>query len=127
MRKLMPCLDHGGRMVFNARKDGKVKQWKVHRAVMQAFRGDVQEGIAVVHLDGNKTNNFLSNLVYDTPVENNSYLKGVQIWCSKLTDDQVLEIREMSPQISYSELASAYGVSTSAIAHVVTRKTWKHV
>jgi hypothetical protein len=134
MRQLRPCLDHGGRMVFNARKDGKVKQWKVHRAVMQAFCGDCPEGMEVAHLDGDQTNNRLTNLAYATPVENNSHKvghgtqpKGVQIWCSKLTEDQVLEIRARSPQISYAKLATEYGVSLMTIAQVITRKTWKHV
>lgn len=134
MRQLRPCLDHGGRMVFNARKDGKIKQWKVHRAVMQAFCGDCPEGMEVAHLDGDQTNNRLTNLAYATPVENNSNKvghgtqpKGVQIWCAKLTEDQVLEIRARSPQISYAKLATEYGVSLMTIAQVITRKTWKHV
>ena len=134
MRQLKPCIDRGGRMVFNARKNGKAKQWKVHRAVMQAFCGDCPEGMEVAHLDGDQTNNRLSNLAYVTPTENNSHKvghgtqpKGRKIWCSKLTEKEVLEIRSKSPQISYAKLASEYGVSLTAISQVITRKSWKHI
>jgi hypothetical protein len=134
MRHLKPSVDHGGRMVFNARKDGKTQQWKVHRAVMLAFKGECPSGREVAHLDGNQKNNRLENLMYATPVENNRHKTGhgtqptgIKMWNAKLTEQDVLEIRARSPQLSYSKLASEYGVHLMTIAQVITRKTWKHL
>jgi hypothetical protein len=134
MRHLKPCADRGGRMVFNARKDGKTQQWKVHRAVMLAFKGDCPAGREVAHLDGNQQNNRLENLMYATPIENNSHKVGhgtqpvgSKMWNAKLTEQDVIDIRSKSPQISYAKIAKEYKVSLMAVANVITRKTWKHL
>ena len=134
MRHLKPSIDHGGRMVFNARKYGKTQQWKVHRAVMLAFKGDCPAGKEVAHIDGNQQNNRLENLIYATPRENNSHKVGhgtqpvgTKIWNAKLTEEDVISIRAKSPQISYAKLAAEYGVHLMTIAQVITRKTWKHL
>jgi hypothetical protein len=52
-------------------KNGKMKQVFVHRLVAKAFIGDIPEGYTVNHIDGNKTNNNLSNLEIVTYSENN--------------------------------------------------------
>lgn len=134
MRHLKPCIDRGGRMVFNARKNGKTKQWKVHRAVMLAFKGDCPLGKEVAHIDGNQQNNRLENLMYASPSENNSHKVGhgtqpvgSKMWNAKLTEQDVVDIRAKSPQISYAKLAAEYGVHMVTIAQVITRKTWKHL
>jgi hypothetical protein len=134
MRHLKPCKDRGGRMVFNARKDGKTQQWKVHRAVMLSFKGDCPAGKEVAHIDGNQQNNRLENLIYATPKENNSHKVGhgtqpvgSKMWNAKLTEQDVISIRAKSPQISYAKLAADYGVHLMTIAQVITRKTWKHL
>lgn len=48
---------------------------------------------------------------------------------SKLTEKDVRRIRERYAQggITQREISTDYGVTTSAIAGVVTRKTWKHI
>jgi hypothetical protein len=134
MRHLKPCKDRGGRMVFNARKNGKTQQWKVHRAVMLAFKGDCPAGKEVAHIDGNQQNNRLENLIYATSRENNSHKVGhgtqpvgCKMWNAKLTEQDVISIRAKSPQISYAKLAAEYGVHLMTIAQVITRKTWKHL
>lgn len=46
------------------------KHYFVHRLVMLAFIGPVPEGLEVCHEDGNRQNNRLSNLRYDTSSNN---------------------------------------------------------
>jgi hypothetical protein len=43
---------------------------RVHQLVMLAFVGPRPEGLETRHLDGNKLNNILTNLVYGTSSEN---------------------------------------------------------
>ena len=134
LRKINPTVDRGGRLVFNARAKNRTRQFKVHKAVMLAFVGDCPSGKEVAHLDGNQGNNRLSNLVYATPKENNSHKvghgtqkRGEEIYNSKLTKEQVLEIRSKHPRVSYAKLAEEYGVFFTTIAGIVKRRTWKHI
>jgi hypothetical protein len=134
MRPINPVPDRGGRLVFNARRDGLTRQFKVHRAVLLAFEGPCPDGMEVAHLDGNQLNNSLENLSYVTPKENNGHKvihgtqpMGSKVYNAKLDEESVLEIRSKHPEMSYSKLAREYGVSVMTIAQVITRRTWKHV
>lgn len=46
---------------------------------------------------------------------------------AKLTEIQVMEIRELAGTISERKLALKYGVSAPTISDVVTQRTWAHV
>ena len=47
---------------------------------------------------------------------------------SKLTDDDVVEIRRLAGfRVKYDTLAYQFGVAPTTIAQVVQRKTWRHV
>ena len=71
-KMLNPVKDAQGRMVFNMRKDGKTKQAKVHRVLMQSFVGECPPNMEVCHNDGDSTNNCVCNLRYDT--HSNNYM-----------------------------------------------------
>lgn len=45
---------------------------KVHRLVGSAFIGELPQGMVTRHLDGDKTNNAVTNLAYGTPAENSA-------------------------------------------------------
>ena len=49
--------------------------------------------------------------------------------CATLTEESVLKIRELfaTGLHTYSELAKRFSVTKGAIAHVVTRLSWKHI
>lgn len=50
--------------------EGKWRSMSGHRVVMLTFVGPRPEGLVTRHLDGDGTNNRLSNLAYGTPSEN---------------------------------------------------------
>lgn len=50
--------------------DGVKRRKKVHRLVIEAFRGPPTEGQVCRHLDGDRTNNDINNLVWGTRSEN---------------------------------------------------------
>lgn len=56
-------------------------------------------------------------------------LKGSKIGTSKLTEDQVLEIRKRHKEekLSTYKLANIYKVSQALIWYAVNNKTWKHI
>ena len=118
-------------------KNGKSKTFTVHRLVAIAFLENPLNLAIVNHKDGIKTNNHYTNLEWCTAqqntqhaTENNLIPFGENHGMSKLTDMQVLEIREKyKPKGVYSSyrLAVEYNVSRVLINQVVRRKIWKRV
>lgn len=51
-------------------KDGVMQSFTVHRLVALVFIGPRPDGHEINHLDGNPSNNALSNLEYVTPIAN---------------------------------------------------------
>jgi len=63
-------------------KNGKAKQYLVHRIVYQTFAGEIPEGMQVNHIDENKLNNNIDNLNLMTPKENCNWGTHIER-CSK--------------------------------------------
>lgn len=104
----------------------------IHRFIALAFLGPRPSGYVIRHLDGNPLNNRVSNLAYGTQAENTAdsmrhgtFALGSQRVQSKLTDDDVREIR--SSNLSGDELALKYGVVKSIISRVKQGSIWRHV
>lgn len=52
---------------------------------------------------------------------------GEMSYSSKLTDDQVLEIRRLAQGQTQRSLAKLFGVGFKAISKIVLRQRWKHI
>lgn len=59
-----------GHLLLNLRINGVMKTKLVHRIVAEAFLGPCPDGMQVRHLDGDPTNNAITNLAYGTSSEN---------------------------------------------------------
>lgn len=94
----------------------------------------------VNHKDGNPGNNHYTNLEWCTQSMNVKHAHdtgliicnptmGESNGMSKITDEQVLEIRAayIPRKVSYMKLAQQYGVDKSLIYQIVTRKIWRHL
>jgi hypothetical protein len=129
--RILSCysLPTGYQMIDLKDKGSRTKAY-VHALVLEAFVGCRPDGMQVAHLDGDPSNNMLSNLVYATPVENAShkvghgtFVEGQRHYRSKLTNAQAAELF-MSP-LSISEAAERFGVSYHVAYHVRRRNTYK--
>tara|TARA_R110000868_G_scaffold3045_4_gene20514 strand:- start:1784 stop:2287 length:504 start_codon:yes stop_codon:yes gene_type:complete len=68
-------------------------------------------------------------------INDGNVIRGENVKASKLTEAQVLEIREKyakkknkyDREISASKLAKEYGVSVMSINNVISRKLWSHL
>lgn len=70
-RVLKWYLNTSGYPVVGITRNGeRQRDHKVHRLVTETFLGPLPLGLETRHLDGDKTNNVLSNLVYGTTSEN---------------------------------------------------------
>lgn len=117
---------------------GRGKQYKVHRLVLSTFDPVGNwESLQVNHIDGDKTNNALSNLEWCTGKENIHHANKTGLNCqkgsgnnaSKLIEPQVRCIKQLLKEGKYSisEIAKMFLVNRSTIERIKNGKLWKHV
>lgn len=116
---------------------GNRKSERVHRLVAMVYIPNPENKPEVNHIDGDKTNNHMSNLEWVTGKENVRHAfklgllkptQGVRQAKSKLTEDQVKEIRLLYiKNMSQCKIASLYGVSQHLISLIVRGELWKHI
>lgn len=117
--------------------DGKVTKHKVHRLVAAAFIPNHEDKFTVNHIDGDKTNNEVSNLEWATLSENNKHAYDTGLYTtfgenqptSILKYDEVKKIRELHKTGNYfhRELAEMFGVSRRHIGNIINKKRWANM
>lgn len=120
-------------------KDGKKYPMMIHRLVATAFIPNHDNLPVVNHLDGDPTNNTLSNLEWTTQSGNCIHAVslgltklpsqvGAKNSQSKLNDNKVIEMRLLKKHgMSISCLSKMFNVSTKTTRDAVNKVTWKHV
>lgn len=112
------------------------KTVKIHRLVAIAFIPNPENKKTVNHINGVKHDNRIENLEWSTYSENNRHArdnnlvvskKGVNCYQSKLTNEQVIEIRRIGKSISQRKVAKTYNVSQRVIGNVLKRKSYTNV
>lgn len=142
-RLVKPNLNRHGYYTLTLSKNNKRNTRSVHRLVATAFLG--KSNLVINHKDGVKTNNNICNLEFITIAQNNRHaheiglhddknkklsekmkqMKSEDSNCSKLTEKQVIRIRELLKEgktnISISKI---YSVTASAISNIKRNKAW---
>jgi hypothetical protein len=125
-----------GHQRVGLRRNGKKQRFMVHRLVGLVFLPPAPpEKPLVLHRDGNPANNHVSNLYWGDNKENSqdavahgTIVRGEQSTHAKLTEKQVLDIREKHGRgATYRGLARQYGVTHRAIRLCVLRESWTHI
>lgn len=108
----------------------------LHRLVLEIFVGPCPDGMECCHNDGNRSNNVLSNLRWDTKQANQAdserhgtRIRGDSHPRAKLTADMVRAIRAeyAAGGVSYTELARKFRVSKPAIRDTIKCRYWTNV
>jgi len=107
------------------RGKGKRGQYRVHKLVLEAFRGPRPLRKECAHWDRDRSNNVLSNLRWATHAENHHDAIHQGVNGKKLTLAQVGEIRGAYPRVSKQELAARYGVVVSTVYAIVSGAIWR--
>lgn len=115
-------------------KNGIHKKNYIHRLIAVAFIPNESGKKCINHIDGNKTNNNISNLEWVTHSENNKHAmktglnkapKGSNQNFSKLTNENVLEICKMLDDgESPANICDYYNVSNRTIYDIKLGNTW---
>jgi hypothetical protein len=128
-RILRIAVNDRGRPCVEFWKDGKRRPGiKVHRLVLEVFVGPRPEGLECCHWDGNRKNNRLENLRWDTRASNEADARRHGTALAKLTENDVREIRRRhSRGESKNALAREFGVDPKTIRDAINRKTWASV
>lgn len=131
---LRPGMNDKGYYYVALNKDSKAKSCAVHRLVAETFIERIDGKKFVNHINAIKSDNRVENLEWCTHMENMQhahklglipYKRGVKHHKAKLTDAQVLAIREDN-RFQYI-IAKDYGVSQGMIGFIKRRKNWNHI
>lgn len=91
----------------------------VPHLITLTFLGRPPAGSVICHGDGDKYNNAIGNLRYDTPTENRIDIYRVGGKCGKLSTEQARDVKQrLARGESQNSIARLYGVSQTAIYYI---------
>lgn len=134
IRKTKP--DFFGYEFIILQKNGIRYRKKVHTLVMYTFVGERPDGLHCCHNDGNKMNNKLVNLRYDTPSNNERDKKihgtgkqGERHHNHKLKSIDVIEIRKLLSENSMTqvEISKIYNITNKMVSRIKLGLNWKEI
>lgn len=115
---------------------GRLGTLTAHRLVWLALRGSIPVGLEVNHKNLDKGDNRIDNLELVTHTENVHHaiangvvrvLRGAEVGTSKLSEDDVVEIRQrVGRGEAKRAVARAFDVTPTLVRHIVSGKAWKH-
>lgn len=136
IKKKIPYQHKQGYLKHDFWKNGKRYKIYIHRIIAELFIPNPENLPYVRHLDDNPLNNSIENLAWgtnkdnvDDKIKNGNQLKGEEIVSSKLTKQQITEIREkyVPWKCTQEQLGKEYGVHASTISNIINNKQWNHI
>lgn len=125
-----------GYKVFATRLKGRKDKalcLKVHREIAKAYVPNPENKPFVNHKDGIKINNIPPNLEWCTNQENIrhafdnglvSILRGTDAVASKLTNEQVEEIRSLAGKMTHRAIANKFNIAHSQVTRILNNKCY---
>ena len=121
-------------------KQGKIYNKNIHTLLLETYIGPCPKGMEACHLNGDRQDNRLENLRWDTRKANHNDAKkhsthqglknhGEVSNFSKLTEQKVKLIYNLyhSGADTQQGLADAFGVTQGCIQAIVTKKNWGYL
>lgn len=125
-KQLSPRRIGAGYLAVCVKREGRKHTYYVHRLVAEAFLGAPSDCNEVNHLDGDKSNNHISNLEWTTHSKNLQHAVANGLYGrTSLTPDQVRLIRRMLRDgASLGVTAKAVGVSKATVYGIKRGRSW---
>lgn len=115
-----------GYLQVNLSKNSKKGYFPVHKIISKVFLGNQPKGMDVCHNNGDRSDNRLSNLRYDTRKNNLSdtilhatRIQGEKHYNAKLTDEQVIKI--LKDFRNQRVIAEEYGIGQGHVSRLKKR------
>jgi hypothetical protein len=135
-KKLKPWIGRGGYLKICLSNSNKKRWVYIHRLVAENFIPNIFLKPEINHIDGNKLNNNYLNLELVTRSENNihAFKNGLKIGKRgesnihhKITEKDVIQIRNLRGVCSQRKLSDVFGISHSHISKIQRRVKWAEV
>ena len=136
-RPLKQCYSGTGyKVVYLMSPDGGRKTKLIHRLLLETFVDECPINMEGCHNDGDKLNNKISNLRWDThkgneldKVKHGTIARGSRSNWAKLKEQDVRMIVYIwnTGLFTQYEIANIYNVDHANISAIVLRKSWKHL
>ena len=127
---------HGYLQVGLSHRGERVRMFRVHRLVLEAFRGPCPSGMEALHGNNDRADASLVNLAWGTPARNqgdrardHTTNRGEKCANAKLTWEEVCTIREALAADdcpSLSVLSERFGVGPSTLSKIRLGKRWAY-
>lgn len=131
-RLMKPHIRRDGYASVRLRTPAKAQTVLIHRLVAIAFLGPPAFGQEVCHNNGNRADNRVENLRWDTRAANHrdklkhgTTCRGVANPQAKLNERQVRAIRKSG--VPQHQLAVQYGVCQQLVSQIKRRMIWRHI
>ncbi len=131
-RFLKPSLNECGYLVVGVAGTTR----RVHRLVAEAFIPNPDNKPEVNHIDGDKTNNHVSNLEWVTSKENKEHAWDLNLYkdirqdhCLSIhTDEEIHAIcKDLEDGMRNKDICEKYSVSKDLVAHVKCGNIWRTI
>ena len=106
--------DRDGYEHLSLRKDGKSKNYRVHRLVGMAFVDGYLPDLTIDHIDGNKINNHRYNLRWCTRLENLEYSGKGRLHIKLCSPEGVIV-----EHLGLESFCRKYGLNNGCIHHLI--------
>ena len=131
-RTLKPDTNRTGYLRVTLSRDGKTKRFFIHRLVALHYLPNPEMLKEVNHIDGNKTNNDVSNLEWNSSSQNKKHAVenglGTGSGRTYMTESQVHDVCILLEKgTKYGEISKLVGVSYNAICLIKIGKCWKEI
>jgi hypothetical protein len=101
------------------------KNTYVHRIICTAFHGiPTIPNMQAAHINGKRADNRACNIKWMSALENIHDKRNHGTNGTKITKEQVLEIRELATRKKYKYIAAIYGIHVSTVSNIIAGKTW---
>lgn len=128
---MKPSLDDGYNKFTLIDNNDKRRKVPAHTAVLRAWRGKRPSNKEARHLDGNRLNNYVENLIWGTRQQNSDdkFRHGTNTWgekhsSSKLNSLQVRIIRRAT-NVNPVFLSEIFSISIDTVKDIKDEDTWR--
>lgn len=110
----------------------KYRKFSIHRLVANAFIKNDRNLPVIHHINDNKLDNNVSNLMWVTYKQNSDFMKlkvsGENNYNSKMTLCKIkYSFLLFNSGVKQADIARFFNISRSTINKIIKRKNWKHV